>query len=121
MGHQARGGQVVTTIVGVGEDPRPLNHPPEVNRSDLRAQALARDGRCVWCAVLGYRKDRSDILELAHLRGVGVGGRKSADTLDGVLILDRVCHDMLDGRQMSGRREAVAGLLAHIVRTRPPA
>lgn len=67
---------------------------------------------------MGYEKDRSDILELAHLRGVGMGGRKSADTLDGTAILDRVCHDMLDGRQLSGRREAVAGLLAYVVRSR---
>lgn len=105
----------MTTIVGVGEDPRPLGHPPDVNRSDLRAQAMARDGRCVWCAVLGYRKDRSDILELAHLRGVGMGGRKSADTLDGVGTLCRIHHDLLDGRNYADKRVEIAGLLSYVV------
>ena len=79
---------------------------------------LRDNNRCVWCAVLGYTKDRSDILELAHLRGVGMGGRTSGDTLENTIILDRKCHDMLDGRQMSGRREALAGLLAYVVRSR---
>lgn len=105
---------------------RPRSEPPriqpEATRSELREQAMIRDGgRCVWCQVLGFDKDLSDIKECAHLRGIGAGGRKSGDTLANQATLCRPHHDLLDGRQLSGRREALAGLLAYIVRTRRPA
>lgn len=48
-------------------------------RSELRAQVIERSGgECEWngCFLQGR--------ELAHLRSIGMGGRKSADTLSNV-------------------------------------
>lgn len=80
---------------------------------------MIRDGgRCVWCQTLGHAKDLAPILEMARLRGIGAGGRKSADRLDEVAMLCRFHHDLLDGRNYSGKRVEIAGLLAHIVKSR---
>lgn len=98
--------------------PQPPRVQAEATRSELRIQALARDGRCVWCAVTGQKTDRSDVLESAHLRGIGAGGRKSGDTLENLITLCRWHHDLLDGRSHSSQRFEVAGLLAHIIKTR---
>ena len=86
----------------------------------LRALALERDKRCVWCKAIGAETDCSPVLEMAHAHGIGMGGRKSVDTLDGVVMLGQAHHDMLDGRQLSGRRHDLAELLAAVVRFQNP-
>ena len=67
---------------------------------------------------MGHAKDVSDVLEMAHIaHGIGMGGRKSADTLDAVGMLCRLHHDLLDGRNMTGKRVEIAGLLTNIIRS----
>ena len=77
----------------------PPSHPEAVDRGELRAQALERDKRCVWCKAIDAETDCSPVLEMAHAHGIGMGGRNSADTLDNTIILDQHCHAMLDGRR----------------------
>ena len=87
-----------------------VQRPVGVDRRDLRAEAEKIDGRgCVWpnCRTVGE--------QLAHLRGVGAGGRPSADTLSNVALLCRFHHDLLDGRSHAGLRVAVGDLLAGYV------
>lgn len=44
-------------------------------------------------------------LEMAHLKGVGMGGSRHRDELDNVAILCQYHHDWLDGRMLpNGRR-----------------
>lgn len=72
-------------------------------RSELRAAALERDGRCVWPS--GYHEDP---LEMAHLQQLSQGG---PDTLENVVMLCRFHHGVLDNRVQNGRREATLELL----------
>lgn len=78
-----------------------------MNRSDLRAEALERDGGCVWPQCTG-----TEPLEMAHIRGIGMGGRPSADTLDNVAILCRFHHALLDGRSHFRLRVELSNLLS---------
>ena len=76
------------------------------DRSELRAQALERDQGCVWSGDF-----HDGPLEMAHLEPSGMGGRQSADTLPNVRILCRRHHGLLDGRDHSGLKRAIIGLL----------
>lgn len=78
-----------------------------MNLSELREQALERDGGCVWPSPL-----HEGPLELMHLTHRGMGGDDSVNTLDQVAIGCRFHHDILDGRSVAGRKQAVADLLA---------
>lgn len=72
-------------------------------RSELRAQALERDGhRCRWpnCS--------SGPLEMCHLKQLSQGG---ADHLFNVVMLCRFHHGVLDNRIQNGRRDAIRQLL----------
>ena len=86
-------------------DPLPTERP--ARRRELRARLVARArGRCEWpaCGDAGEH--------MAHIDGIGMGGRASADRLSNVALLCRFHHDVLDGRTISGRARAVRDLLA---------
>jgi hypothetical protein len=61
--------------------------------SALRADVLARDGKCVWPSCT-----YTEPLQLAHLTHRGMGGGESRNTEDNVVMLCRIHHDCLDGR-----------------------
>lgn len=64
-------------------------------RSELRAQVAARSaGFCEWpgCSSPGE--------QMAHVHGIGMGGRRSADTIGNVWWACVWHHDMFDGRRM---------------------
>lgn len=89
-----------------------------MNLSELRAQALERDGGCVWPGC-GVRNP--DWLQLAHLIHRGMGSLKSVNTLENTVMLcagpDTLDHHgILDGRTVAGRRLEVCGLLAAYLR-----
>ena len=86
-------------------------------RSDLRAALIDLVGAdCEWPECPDYGS------EMAHLRGIGMGGRRSADTLDNVSWLCHFHHDLLDGRTQMDRRYWTATLLAaYVKRSRPSA
>lgn len=70
-------------------------------RSDLREQALERDGyQCAWPGC-----DHGEWLEMAHIHPIGMGGRKSADRIDNVWMLCKYHHDHFDGRVPQKQRE----------------
>ena len=89
-----------------------------MKRTDLYQLLLETDGPgCVWpeCGETRW-------VEMAHLRGIGMGGRKSADVLSNVARLCRRCHDLLDGRSHAGLRRAMGVLLAaYVAQCRDPA
>lgn len=71
------------------------------DRSELRAVAMERDGgRCAWpgCSEV-FR------LEMSHIWPIGMGGRKSADTIENVWMLCKRDHDHFDGRTPQRQRE----------------
>ena len=75
-----RGGSEAVTTVRRSTPNLPPSSPVGGSRR-VGAQALARDGRCVWCRAMGHAKDVSDVLEMANIaHGIGMGGRKSART-----------------------------------------
>lgn len=83
------------------------------DRSELHDQALHLDQyRCAWagCYITSN-------LQMAHLRGVGMGGRPSADVISNVAMLCPAHHDLLDGRAHAGLRRELGTLLAAWVRT----
>lgn len=65
--------------------------------AELRAQALERDGGCVW-PNCGHDITYGNPLQMAHLNHRGMGGSTSVNTLDGVVMVCRIHHDCLDGR-----------------------
>lgn len=84
-------------------------------RQTLRTQAEERDGpMCVWPGCPFPH------VHMAHIRGVGMGGRPSADTLGGVAMMCRYHHDLLDGRTHSGLRREVGILLGAYIDERRP-
>ena len=67
-----------------------------MTRSEIRAQAFHRAGdQCEW--PLCYQP----AAELAHLHSIGLGGRKSADTMENVAALCRKHARYSDG-ELSG-------------------
>jgi predicted restriction endonuclease len=77
--------------------------------SDLRTQALERaDYMCEWPEC--YTKEW---LELAHIVGIGMGGRdnKTKYDLDNVVILCKMHHDIYDGRTISMAKKEYRQLL----------
>ena len=109
----------------VGEDVRPgparyyeRRQRMATRRQELRAEALVLDaGRCVWpgCQPLGLAAPQRTKLEMAHLRGTGMGGRASADQISNVAILCSDHHDLLDGRTHAGLRRELGLLLTGFV------
>ena len=81
--------------------------PHRADLSVLRAQALERDGGCVWPS-----RFHEGPLELMHLTHRGMGGDEKVNRLDQVAIGCRAHHDILDGRSVAGRKAAVCDLLA---------
>ena len=78
------------------------------NLSEMREQALKRAGNvCEWA----YCTDNK-WLELAHIKGIGMGGSKSRKfDMNNVAILCKWHHDIYDGRQSSGHSKAIRDLL----------
>jgi len=80
------------------------------DRSELREAAMIRAGhRCEfppqWHDGKWQRCDMPLPLEMAHLKGSGMGGSKYRDVLNNVGMLCRYHHDWLDGRHLpNGRR-----------------
>ena len=84
-----------------------------MTRSELRDQVIIRSrGGCEHpgCVASGS--------EMAHVIGIGMGGRPSADRLDNVLWLCRHHHDLLDGREHHGLRRAMGELYRELLRLR---
>ncbi len=75
---------------------------------ELRDDALTRAN--YRCEFPGCREPGP--LEMAHLRHRGMGGSKTANTLENVAILCRWHHAVFDGRDTYNRREEVRRLLA---------
>lgn len=82
-------------------------------RTQLRQIVDEWAATCEWpsCDILAF-DSLGDGLQLAHIHGIGMGGRPSADTLGNVALLCRYHHDLLDGRTHAGLRYAVGNLLA---------
>lgn len=82
-------------------------------RSLLRDQAIVRSrGGCEHpgCPATGS--------QMAHLRGIGMGGRASADTLGNMMMLCLHHHDLLDGRSRHGLRRVLGDLYTELLRLR---
>jgi hypothetical protein len=52
---------------------------------------------------------------MAHLEPKGMGGRKSVNRLDNVIILCRYHHDLFDGRTHEGLKRELAALLRTLI------
>ena len=79
------------------------------NLSGLRTKALKRAKyKCEWANC-----NNKDWLELAHLVGIGMGGKnnKLANEITNVMILCKMHHDMYDGRTMTGKKREYTELL----------
>lgn len=75
----------------------------------LRNEAMERAGHmCEWPGC-GMRQN----LQMAHLVHRGMGGSPKANVLANVCILCDYHHDILDGRSVKGRRNAVQRLLSY--------
>jgi hypothetical protein len=78
------------------------------DRAELRAILADWTGnRCQWPNC----DEGGSPLQLAHVFGVGMGGRPSADTIDNVALLCKYHHDLLDGRTHINLRYELAQLL----------
>ena len=70
-------------------------------RKELRDAAMERaGGRCEFpdCT---YKRPK---LEMAHLKGSGMGGSRFRDDMQNVAMLCKPHHDWLDGLMYNGRR-----------------
>lgn len=76
-------------------------------RRQLHAVLEEWAGACEWPGC-----EHRGPYEMAHVHGVGMGGRPSADTLENVALLCRFHHDLLDGRTTRELRVEMAFLLA---------
>ena len=85
-------------------------------QSDLRQQRGEVDGWvCRW-GRCGHPLDQyRNPLELAHLEGRKMGGRKSANTVDNTVMLCRFHHRILDGDLSADRKFETRLLLAAYV------
>ena len=82
--------------------------------SELRAQALERDGGCRWPGCTLTIDDFANRLEMAHLVHRGMGGNPGVNQLSEVVMLCRTHHDCLDGRTGLGTlRYELATMLRH--------
>ena len=82
-------------------------------RTELRADLVEISGGvCEWPGC----KER--MKEMAHIHGIGMGGRRSADVLPNVAGLCRYHHDLLDGREKRGLRYELGELLGVWVDTK---
>ena len=76
----------------------------------MRLIALERaNNRCEWpdCHNVNYK------LEMAHILGIGMGGRNKVDKYDpnNVVILCKLHHDIFDGRTISLAKKEYRKLL----------
>jgi hypothetical protein len=55
---------------------------------------------------------------MAHIRGIGHGGRPSADELANVWMLCRRHHDIYDGREHAGLKKAMGDLVIELLALR---
>jgi predicted restriction endonuclease len=79
------------------------------NLSELREEALKRARyKCEWA----YCTD-TNWLELAHILGIGMGGRDKASKYDinNVAMLCKRHHDIYDGKTISGAKRDYRDLL----------
>ena len=82
-----------------------------MSRTELRSQVEDVDGlRCCWPGC-----ESAKWIQMAHLRGIGMGGRKSADELSNVCLLCEYHHNLLDGRTHQGLRKELGLLLGWVV------
>jgi predicted restriction endonuclease len=80
------------------------------NLSNLRLLALDRaDHKCEWPLCNNFDKK----LEMAHITGIGMGGRNKKDKFDinNVVILCKLHHDIYDGRTISLAKKEYRQLL----------
>tara|TARA_B100001939_G_scaffold247136_1_gene214216 strand:+ start:206 stop:472 length:267 start_codon:yes stop_codon:yes gene_type:complete len=77
--------------------------------TELREQALVRSNyQCEWANCTN-----NDWLELAHIIGIGMGGRNKEEKydIDNVAILCKLHHDIYDGRTISMAKKEYRQLL----------
>jgi hypothetical protein len=84
--------------------------------SELRADALERDGGCRWPGCDYAIDEFANPLQMAHLTHRGMGGGTERNRLDNVIMLCSTHHNCLDGRTGLGtlRLELNAMLKAQI-------
>ena len=81
-----------------------------MNRAELRATVWeVSSGECEWSGC------PARAAEMAHIHGIGMGGRPSADVLPNVAALCKFHHDLLDGRTDIARRYEISELLRELV------
>lgn len=83
--------------------------------SEMREAALKRaGGRCEWAYCT-----ENKWLELAHIKGIGMGGNKNRKyDIENVCILCKWHHDIYDGRQNMGTKVAYRDLLQGFLKRR---
>jgi len=87
-------------------------------QSDLRQQRGEVDGwSCRWGNCELQLDPYRNPLEMAHLQGRGMGGRKSANELENVVMLCRFHHTILDGDLSADRKFETRRLLAAYVKS----
>ena len=85
-------------------------------QSDLRQLRGEVDGwKCRWGTCELKLDPYRNPLEMAHLQGRGMGGRKSANEIDNVVMLCRHHHQILDGDLSADRKFETRRLLAAYV------
>ncbi len=82
---------------------------------EQRVLVLARDGRCVWPGCV-FEISTINPLECAHLKHRGMGGGESRNNPENAVILCKLHHDVLDGRQGYAKTSTELGrMLASVV------
>jgi hypothetical protein len=81
-----------------------------MTRSQLREELHSAQG--VACGMPGCTNAWTDT---AHIRGTGMGGAPSRNTVANVVGLCRSCHDTFDGRELAGRQFMLRRLMAEVV------
>lgn len=82
-------------------------------RQQLREFVIERSrGGCEWTSCVNRGE------QLAHIEGIGMGGRPSADTEDNVWFLCVFHHDLFDGRSHAGLRRELVRLVKEVMAKR---
>lgn len=82
-------------------------------RAALRLTLEEYQGRL--CAMPGCMTNWVDDGHMAHIKAIGMGGRRSADHIDNVVGLCVYHHDVYDGRHMQGRQTMLQDLIRYMI------
>jgi len=94
------------------------------DRSKLREAAMIRAShRCEfppqWVGGKWVPCNMPQPLEMAHLKGSGMGGSQHRDVLNNVIMLCRYHHDWLDGRHLANGRRLENEIVLRAWKDRP--